>query len=43
MYDRFGESGTPRELLEKFGLNGSAIAKNATEFIRTTPKYHQGF
>lgn len=43
MHDRFGESGEPRELLEKFGLDGKTIAHNVQEFINRTPKYHQGF
>jgi transketolase len=43
MKDRFGESGTPEELLEAFGLTGEAIAKEAKHFCDTTPRYHQGF
>jgi transketolase len=43
MKDRYGESGTPNELLEVFGLTGEAIAKTAKEFCDTTPRYHQGF
>lgn len=43
MQDRFGESGEPRELLKKFGLDGKTIARDAHEFINRTPKYHQGF
>lgn len=43
MKDRFGESGTPEELLEAFGLTGEAIAKEAEHFCDTTPRYHQGF
>lgn len=41
MYDRFGESGTPDELLEYFGMTGSKIAENAKQFIESTPQYHQ--
>lgn len=33
MQDRFGESGEPGELLEKFGLTGIHIAMNAHDFI----------
>lgn len=43
MRDRFGESGAPRELLEHFGLDNKTIAEQVFEFVRTTPKYHQGF
>lgn len=43
MQDRFGESGSPRELMELFELDHESITKNATEFIEHTPKYHQGF
>lgn len=43
MHDRFGESGQPRELLEKFGLDSESIARRVLEFIDHTPKYHQGF
>jgi transketolase len=41
--DRFGESGSPAELLDFFGLNGHSIADTAKQFIDTTPRYHQGF
>lgn len=34
MQDRFGESGTPEELLEVFGLTGRHIAKKAAEMVR---------
>jgi transketolase len=43
MEDRFGESGEPRELLQKFGLDHASIAHEVHEFINRTPKYHQGF
>lgn len=43
MKDEFGESGEPRQLLEKFGLDSSSIAIAAADFISRTPKYHQGF
>lgn len=41
MRDRFGESGEPNELLDKFGLTGPHIAKQAQEFINHTARYHQ--
>lgn len=41
MQDRFGESGSPAELLEHFGLTGAKIANQAKHFVDTTPKYHQ--
>ncbi|MGB2787527.1 MAG: transketolase family protein [Candidatus Saccharimonadaceae bacterium] len=41
VYDRFGESGKPTELLEAFGLNGSHIALSTQEFIASTPQYHR--
>ena len=31
--DTFGESGTPAQLMEKYGLNAAAIAKKAKEFL----------
>lgn len=43
MQDRFGESGEPRELLKKFGLDHASIEHEVQEFINHTPKYHQGF
>lgn len=39
--DRFGESGTPAELLEAFGLTGEKIAHSVTRWVETTPQYHQ--
>lgn len=41
MQDRFGESGSPAELLDHFGLTGAKIAQQAKEFVESTPKYHQ--
>lgn len=41
MQDRFGESGTPAELLEHFGLNARHIAMQAHTFIDRMPQYHQ--
>lgn len=43
MEDRFGESGTPNELLDHFGLTGAKIAKKAKAFIDTTPQYHRDY
>lgn len=41
MQDRFGESGSPSELLEHFGLNARHIAMRAHGFIEQMPQYHQ--
>lgn len=41
MFDRFGESGEPAELLEHFGLTGTHIATQAHEWISHTPQYHR--
>lgn len=41
MKDRFGESGTPNELLKHFGLDGENIAQQAKEFVHNTPQYHK--
>ncbi len=43
MQDRFGESGSPRELFEHFGFDGASLAKTAKQFIDDVPRYHQGF
>lgn len=43
MYDRFGESGTPDELLEYFGLSSDKMIEDIKQFVHDTPKYHQGF
>ena len=32
--DTFGESGTPQQLMEKYGLNSQAIIKSAIEVIK---------
>ncbi len=42
MRDRFGESGSPDELLEHFELTGKHIAQTAKDFIHNNPQYHQG-
>lgn len=43
MHDRYGESGSPAELLVHFKLNGAAIAGEVREFVSRVPRYHQGF
>lgn len=43
MEDRFGESGSPAELLDYFGLTGEKMAEVIKAFVNDTPKYHQGF
>jgi transketolase len=43
MKDRFGESGTPEELLRHFELTSDAIAHKVRSFIQTVPQYKQGF
>ncbi len=40
--DKFGQSGTPSELLEFFGLTGSQIADTVKNFVENIPKYHEG-
>ena len=32
--DTFGESGTPEQLMEKYGLNSQSIIKSASEIIK---------
>lgn len=41
MQDRFGESGTPQELLAHFGLDAKHIAARASEWISQVPQYHR--
>ena len=41
--DRFGESGSPAELLEHFGLTGETMVDDIEQFIKRVPRYHQGF
>jgi transketolase len=43
MQDRYGESGTPQELLDYFGLTGRHIAEKAIEFIHTKAQYHREY
>lgn len=39
--DRFGESGSPDELLELFGLTGDKMAIDIKKFVDTTSQYHR--
>ena len=41
MKDRFGESGTPSELLEYFELTGEKIADAVRPWLKETPQYHR--
>ena len=41
MYDRFGESGTPGELLDHFGMTAEKMLPVIREFVATTPQYHR--
>lgn len=41
MNDRFGESGSPAELLEYFGFTGEKLAVTIREFIDKAPQYHR--
>jgi len=41
--DRFGESGSPDELFNYFGLTGEHIAKKVQDFINETPQYHRDY
>lgn len=43
MRDRFGESGSPAELLDYFGLSASTMLEGALEFIRRVPQYKPGY
>ncbi len=43
IYDRYGESGNPEELIDYFSLSGPKVADTIHEFIGKVPKYHQGF
>ena len=43
MRDHFGESGSPTDLFDYFGLSPEKMTPNIKQFIDTTPKYHQGF
>lgn len=43
MDDRYGESGSPGELLEHFGFDANSIARRVKDFISTRPQYKKGF
>lgn len=43
MKDRYGESGTPGELLEYFELTASTMLPTVRNFINTVPQYKPGF
>lgn len=39
--DRYGESGTPSELIDYFGFSGEKLADTIAEFIKEAPQYHR--
>ncbi len=41
--DRYGESGTPREVVEHFELDGESISKKIMKFIKHVPQYKRGY
>jgi transketolase len=41
--DRYGESGSPREVIEHFGLDGKSLSKRIMEFVKTAPQYKKGY
>lgn len=41
MNDRFGESGTPDELMEYFGFTGDKLAETIEAFVNEMPQYHR--
>lgn len=41
MNDRFGESGTPDELMEYFGFTGDKLAETISAFVDEMPQYHR--
>lgn len=43
MKDRFGESGSPAELIKHFGLDSESLARDIKTFVEKVPRYHQGF
>ncbi|HTK39397.1 MAG TPA: transketolase C-terminal domain-containing protein [Patescibacteria group bacterium] len=43
MNDRFGESGSPDELLAHFGFDSKSIAQKVREFIDRVPQYKKGY
>lgn len=43
IYDHFGESGTPEQLLVHFKLDNASIAQEVEQFVAEMPRYHQEF
>ena len=43
MNDQFGESGSPMELFEHFGLTADHIAKKVEQFVHDKPQYHRQY
>lgn len=43
MQDRFGESGSPGELLSEFGFDHQAITEKVHAFVNERPQYKKGF
>ena len=43
MQDRFGESGTPDDLFDYFGLTAEKLAESIKTFVETTPQYHREY
>lgn len=41
--DRFGESGSPREVIEQFGLDGKSLSKKIKLFTDIAPQYKKGY
>ena len=41
--DRYGESGEPREVIERFGLDGTSLAKKINKFVSHVPQYKKGY
>lgn len=41
--DRYGESGVPREVVEKFGLDGVSLTSKIKKFVDKVPQYKQGY
>lgn len=41
--DRFGESGSPSELIKYFGLDGSSVAEKVAGFVKNTDQYHRNY
>lgn len=43
MQDRFGESGSPLEMLSYFGFDEKGIAEKTEKFVKSRPQYRPGF